>query len=421
MKNAAFRNNILALAVAWLIAPPSIVAQHCPSDAALLADSRRYPEVATRQEAIADFTRRWIADYRQGVRPRTVVTIPVVFHVVWREETENIPDAQLLSQLEVLNEDFRGLNDQSIVPGLFQDLIADVEIEFCLARRTPSGEPTDGVTRTQTTVPNVATTLVDGSPAIHYTDNGGRDAWDPESYLNIWIGRRQFFLGSAAFPAQGLAFPGEDGIVIDPRYVGAGGFTNPPYHLGHTLTHEVGHYFNLFHLWGPGGAGECTSDEVADTPQQSRDYQGECPDWPQASCATLDMFMNFMNFSDDACLAMFTAGQKLRMLAALNGPRSGLLASDGCLPPLATEAPGTPALSISPVPARGGVWVETAGADHYPLELSVWDVTGRLRARLTCHGPQRQFFDLGHLPPGAYWIRAVNRSDIRPKLIILVA
>ncbi|MEO1262887.1 MAG: M43 family zinc metalloprotease [Bacteroidota bacterium] len=261
----------------------------------------------------------WINENREPSQYRTVLKIPVVVHIIYNSPAENISDEQIISQIEVLNRDFRAMNDDlGNVPAFFQPLIADVEMEFYLAPEDPDGNATTGVTRTFTN--NFVG--IGGTSSIHYTAQGGQDAWNPERYLNIWVAKFAGGIGGiSSFPGIGPA--AEDGIEINYEQFGTIN-VEPPFHLGRTLTHEIGHYFNLEHPWGPELNDCCADDFVDDTPETCETYIGECPTHPVVSCSMPDMFMNFMFYSNDACLNMFTQGQKTRMLATLNTMRPGL-------------------------------------------------------------------------------------------------
>ncbi|WP_165864922.1 T9SS-dependent choice-of-anchor J family protein [Rufibacter latericius] len=253
-----------------------------------------------------------------------VVTIPVVVHVVYNTDAQNISDAQIKSQIAVLNKDFRRLNtDTDKTPNAFKGVAADAEIEFCLAQRTPDGEPTTGITRTKT---NNTTFKVDD--AMKFAASGGKAAWNTSQYLNIWVVRfaaSESVLGYSQFPNSGS--PTTDGVVIDYRYFGTTGTVSKPFNLGRTTTHEVGHWLNLFHIWGDE---ECGDDQISDTPTQEAENTG-CPVFPSASCNnTSDMFMNFMDYTNDACMNLFTTGQKDVMQKAISTYRPGLLSSPGC-------------------------------------------------------------------------------------------
>lgn len=271
-------------------------------------------------QAIENFTQKWISENQNSLSNRELITISVVVHVLWNQPEQNITDEQIQSQIDILNEDFRALNTEiQDIPNEFKNHLADIEIEFCLAKVDPQGNPTNGITRTFTQAPAIL-----GSQSIHYSSQGGADAWDSEKYLNIWVANGTSIAGFGSFPGEDI--PEEDGVEI--AYENFGNIAvEPPYHLGRTTTHEIGHYFNLCHVWGD----DCEDDKVSDTPISSKSYLGKCPVHPSSSCGTNDMFMNFMYWTDDECMGMFTEGQKMRMLATLNGPRAGLLNSSNCV------------------------------------------------------------------------------------------
>jgi hypothetical protein len=256
-----------------------------------------------------------------------VVTIPVVFHVVYKTAAQNISDTYLLQQLDILNKDFRRLNeDTTDTPEDFAAVAGDAGIEFCLASIDPNGNPTTGIIRYETDVNSWST-----NDDIKFAAEGGADAWPADSYLNFWVGNLgAFLLGYAQFPGGPDV---TDGVVIHYEHVGYND-AGYPYHLGRTATHEVGHWLNLRHIWGDDT--NCAgSDLVADTPNQKVENYG-CPGFPEtdACSATFPgiMFQNYMDYSDDACMNLFTQGQAERMWALFEpgGDRYGLTASEGC-------------------------------------------------------------------------------------------
>jgi hypothetical protein len=276
--------------------------------------------------------------------PRTTpATIPVVIHLLWRDERDLLDEAQLLSQVEVLNEDFRGRNaDRARVPPPFRAEAADAFIEFALARRDPQGRPTSGITRTRT--PH-AEFPYDGSAgaaarldALIKTGAGSAPAWPCEHYLNLWVcPLGGGLLGYAQFPGGD---PATDGVVVRNSAFGRVGNLAADYALGRTCTHEVGHWLDLLHIWGDDGRGCEGSDAVADTPNQGGPNLGR-PVFPALSCGNGpdgDMFMDYMDYVDDDAMMMFTRGQVERMAATLAGPRASLLQSPALQPP--GEAPG---------------------------------------------------------------------------------
>ena len=249
---------------------------------------------------------------------RSLITIPVVVHVVYNNAAENISDAQIYSQIQVLNEDFRRLNNDA---DNTWSQASDIEIEFCLASVDPNGNATNGITRTSTTRTSFGT-----NDQVKFTSSGGKDAWPASDYLNIWVcDISGSILGYAQFPGGS---PSTDGVVNDYQYFGTTGTATAPFNLGRTMTHEVGHYLNLRHIWGDGGCG--VDDLVSDTPA-SDDANYGCA-LGHVSCGTTDMVQNYMDYSDDACMNLFTEGQKSRMRALFSagGFRVSLLSSNGC-------------------------------------------------------------------------------------------
>jgi hypothetical protein len=275
--------------------------------------------------------------FAAGKKTRTIVTIPVVFHVVYNTAAQNISDAQCIAQLNQLNLDFAHLNtDATNTPAAFSGLAANTQIQFCLAVRDPLGNTTTGITHTPTTVTSFST-----NNNIKFASSGGHDAWPRDQYLNIWVcNLGSSLLGYAQFPGGAAA---TDGVVVLYTSVGSMLSPNPgggSYDIGRTATHEVGHWLNMRHIWADdggacSGAGAGTGDLVGDTPDQGDNNYG-CPTYPLLdACQTAApgvMFMNYMDYVDDACMNMFTAGQATRMgaLFAVGGARYPLLNSLGC-------------------------------------------------------------------------------------------
>jgi len=278
------------------------------------------PEFAKTREQIEKDYQNYLLN--ENKTERASFTIPVVVHVVYRINQENISDAQIQSQIDVLNEDFRRLNsDASNTPAVFQGVAADADIEFCLASRDPDGNPTNGITRTQTTVSSFNL-----NDAVKNDNTGGKSPWPRTSYLNIWVCNLSSGLLGYAYPPGSPA--STDGVVVRYQSFGRVGAIQAPFNQGRTATHEVGHWLNLEHIWGD--ENNCTaSDNVADTPNQFSEYTG-CPSYPQSSCGSEDMFMNYMDYTNDGCMNLFTAGQRARMQAVLNVQRLSLKNSLGC-------------------------------------------------------------------------------------------
>ena len=364
----------------------------------------RYPELIEQRRQIQEAQARWLAENGHLLdQQRAVITIPTVVHVVYNGSTQNISESQINSQIAVLNADFRQMNSDfsSVVPAAFQSVAADVEFEFCLAQLDPSGNATTGITRTSTTSSEIG-----NGYDLFYSSSGGQDAWDASKYLNIWVCEIDAgggLLGYATIP--GSAPAAEDGVVIDYKYFGTEGTATAPIDLGRTATHEVGHWFNLEHIWGDGPCG--TDDGVSDTPEAAADYAG-CPSHPQSSCGSDDMFMNFMDYVDDACMAFFTEGQKTRMLAAINGPRSGILGNSGaCGTVGVTKFENELSVSVYPNPVGDGrlrVAVNTEMV--YSAKVRVMDLTGKTHLQRTIE--KFDYLDVSSLNAGIYFVEVMN-------------
>ena len=236
------------------------------------------------------------------------VTVPVVVHVVYGTASQNISDNQIVSQIDVLNLDYRARNtDKAKVPTVWSGLVADANVQFALATIDPSGNPTNGITRTATTASSFST-----DEGVKSAATGGADPWPPDKYLNIWVcNLGGGLLGYAQFPGGPQA---TDGVVILYTAFGTIGTATSPFNLGRTATHEVGHWLDLIHIWGD--RLDCTgTDLVTDTPNQQAPNYGK-PMFPHVSCGNGpngDMFMNYMDYVDDDSMYMFTQGQIVRV------------------------------------------------------------------------------------------------------------
>lgn len=297
--------------------------QEMEKDPQLAATLRRYEYHAVTEAGRVDGT-------QAEVLP-TVITIPVVVHVLYNNAGQNISDQKILEQINSLNRDFSGENtDISKVPAHFAPFVGKAGIRFELAKIDPSGKATKGIVRKQTGIQNFTT-----DDRAKFSGKGGSDAWDSKKYLNIWV-CNLLVLGYATAPGTTAE---KDGVVIDTEVFGMG---SGRFGMGRTATHEVGHWLGLKHIWGDG---YCGDDGVDDTPKQQAANRG-CLTGIKLSCGnttTGDMYMNFMDLVDDPCMVMFSAGQVSRMRGQFlsGGGRASLLTSNGVT--------GTPV--VTPVPA----------------------------------------------------------------------
>lgn len=263
-----------------------------------------------------------------GDKPLATYTIPVVFHIVLTNPAL-VTDAQIAAQLDVLNKDYGGTNaDLSKLPDFFKPLVGHSGIQFCMAQRTPAGEITNGIDRVTTT----KTSFSNSNDGVKHTSTGGADIWNGDKYFNVWVCvLANNLLGYATFPGDGA--PLEQGVAIDYHSLPNGSYTN--YNEGKTLSHETGHYFNLYHIWGDDNGSCDGTDYVDDTPNQG-DATTSCYTGVKLDSCTKTgngiLYENFMDYSFDPCLIMFTKLQVVRMETALTTYRSSLLTSDGCTP-----------------------------------------------------------------------------------------
>lgn len=308
-------------------------------------------------EEATNFTAKRLAFTREATER---LVVPVVVHVVYRRAEENIPDEQVLSQIRVLNEDFQRKNPDAVsTEPMFAHLASDTRIEFRLASRTPDGQATNGITRTYTSRPE----FFMGNNGVKFTSQGGADAWNPTEYLNIWVcNLGGGMLGYAQFPGGPIE---TDGVVINYKNFGLAPGMAAPYDRGRTTTHEVGHWLNLRHIWGDGPCG--VDDFVDDTPMADQATQG-CG-FAHDACGGPVMHQNFMDYTDDACMNLFTHGQANRMRALFQpgGFRRSLLTS----PALNPVEIRRPVVESSNLTENSIVlaWTEWPGATGYLAEF----------------------------------------------------
>jgi hypothetical protein len=379
--------------------------------------------------------------------PRPVITIPVVVHVIHNGENigvgDNISEAQIQSQINVLNQDFRRLNSGVLFsPAPFRGTSDDPLIQFCLAQQKPNGSPTNGIMRYLK--PSEQDYIDSNTPTIYRCLNKftieafkTNTIWNRDKYLNIWVSDLRE-LGNCAMPAPTLGYaqfpglPGQfptqfpqeqytDGVWVNKIAFGTIGNLNLDFNLGKTTTHEVGHWLNLKHIWGD--ENQCAQDDdVIDTPKQTTKSEG-CITFPFTdSCSTLFpgiMFMNFMDYSDDNCLSVFTYGQAVRMDAALYNQRNGLLTSNGCTPSIMSidENNFDKGIKVYPNPFSNLITIET----NEPIfKIEIYNLLGQMVKSKIIDSPIDNLvnIDLSELVLGNYMAKIYFDNSVKSVKII---
>ena len=379
------------------------------------------PTLASSIEKVEFFTRQYtnannsLSRTLQG----NVIKIPVVVHILYHYPTENISDDRVMQQIQALNQAFRRKNaDTTNTPARFAGIAADCEIEFQLAISDPQKRNTTGIIRKYTPIKEWK-----ADDKVKFSSEMGDDAWDSKSYLNIWVCNLDKVAGYASLPGGPLE---KDGIVIGFPVFGLG--TVPGFDKARTAVHEAGHWLGLHHIWGDD---YCGDDGVNDTPQQAV-YNSGCPSGIRITCSNGpygDMYMNYMDFTNDACMNMFTLGQaqKMHALFAVGGARHEITNSWGLNSPLIVQAP---------LPDNSPQWLHpqlfpNPAATQITLDLSydvrwignvitIMNMQGQVMIQLTISS-KLQTINVSQLPAGAYLLtgRKIDGEVIKQKFIKL--
>lgn len=350
-----------------------------------------------------------------------VYTIPVVVHVVYSTPTQDIDEEFINSQIEVLNEDYRRLNDDADeTPAAFEGVAADAQIEFCLAQQDPDGVLSSGIVRVETDINSwslfVTPATENYADNVKFTNKGGDDAWPKADYLNIWVCNLTGGVLGYATPPGGAS--AKDGVVIGYKYFGNGS-PGGVYNKGRTATHEVGHWLGLNHIWGDddfAAEPQCGgSDGIADTPNQEDATYG-APSWPLLDdCSPSSpgiQFMNYMDYVDDGSMNMFSEDQVADMRNVLEDDRVTILSSPGCIPGGVDVNEVLKSqliqLSIYPNPSNGEFVFEMKNFVHNDLTIEVYNLTGQLidKIQIVNNGDQHIVFDASALSAGDYLVKA---------------
>ena len=371
-------------------------------------------------------------------RDNEVYTIPVVVHIVWQEEEQNLSDLQIKNVIEVLNEDYRRLNaDADMIRSEFVDVVGDPLVEFELA----------GIERQQTEA-TFELDLFGGSlpDNVKQSEEGGSDAWDPEKFMNIWVCNIEggSLLGYAYPPADLEHWPEDatapspelDGVVIHYEvfrregtyttsgFLGLDDVTVPV--RGRTVTHEVGHYLGLRHIWGDGllsviGIPDCDADDgVEDTPQQGLNSQFQC-DPALNTCGDgaddlPDMFENFMDYASEDCMNSFTEGQIAIIRSVLENERSGLISEVTSTEDSFVQK----AFSIYPNPAQDQLFISTSQFRLDEFQIRLVDQQGRILEAVEIDSfDKEQSIDVSAFPAGVYNVLLTSGEDQYVERIII--
>lgn len=424
---------------------------------------------------LKDYSNQLLEDVSQIVSNKNnsraendIYSIPVVFHVVYNNESENLPDSVIYNQLEILNECFRRQNANAIeTRPVFQELVGDSKIEFRLANLDPNGLPSNGITRTSTSIEYFGGLLTYGpgqnSEIIQWvndsllynffrltaTNLGGHDPWDTERYLNIWIGdlrimepefddfEELIYFALATPPVDHVNWPAnvvgqandfEQGVLMhyvnvgnnNPNlfpspYTGFNGVTN----TGKMLVHEVGHYLGLRHIWGDGN---CNFDDyIDDTPNSFAESAWDC-NFNANSCLDniLDddlpnMVENYMDYSSGDCQNSFTVGQNELMRAVLEEYRPMVFES---IPASISNLNANSSIKYYPNPSSGKLFIDFESIQN-EINISIQNSLGQIafKKELRFVNSAELEFDL---PNGIYFLRIDfnNGHETIDKLLI---
>ncbi|HSD14238.1 MAG TPA: T9SS type A sorting domain-containing protein [Flavobacterium sp.] len=388
----------------------------------------QYPNRATSEEF-----ENWLAPKieeakrnRENSTSKVVISVPVVIHIISNGDAigtnENISNAQALSQITVLNQDFRKMFG---TPGYNTNPVgADIEIEFCLAQRKPDGTATTGidrVTRTSAAYNTYSATETMKAATI----------WDSTQYFNIWTvfftnnSSQEMYgtLGYAQFPStSGLTGlnsdegPGTtDGLVVDYRAFGSSAIAAGPYYtgydLGRTATHEIGHCFGLLHIWGDAA---CGTDYCADTPV-AHDANFGCPTVTNCSSTGNEMVQNYMDYTDDSCMNIFTINQKDRITAVMNNSlrRASLKTSNACTAPLsAQEFDLLNSVQLYPNPTNEIINIALSNSE-LPDNFVIFNSLGQTIKDVKVASELDLAVNMSQYQAGVYFIRIAKDGSVR--------
>ncbi len=390
--------------------------------------------IANFEDAIAPHIAAYLQSINGNNSPEAVYNIPTIVHVIHNSNENvgsgrNISNTRIQEQIQILNDDFRRTNaDKTNTPSGFVGVAADCEINFCLITKYPSGHPMAGQTLSERGVDRVSTSAISGisNTTSGYStttiDNTIKPAtsWNPNEVMNIWVCQLQSgLLGYATFPNSGAA--NKDGTVMGYQYFG---LTGGVYGLGRTTTHEVGHWLGCYHIWGDDNGACSGSDQVSDTPNQAN-ATGGCPSGVRTdACATSSpgyMYQNYMDYSYDACMNLFTAGQKARMQSVmatqtrrstLNGFSASLCAATGI-----DDLTNIDGISIYPNPTKNIINITSASIKN--SEVAIFNMLGEMVYQNNSSTKNTITVDLSNQPNGVYFVKVKTNDKVSTRKIML--
>lgn len=391
--------------------------------------------IANFEDAITPHIAAYLQSINENNNPEAVYNIPTIVHIIHNADENvgsgrNISNLKVQQQITILNNDFRRTNaDKVNTPAAFATKAADCQINFCLITKYPSGHPQAGQNLPEAGVDRVSTASISGvnntssGYSMSTIDNTIKPAtsWNPNEVMNIWVCQLQSgLLGYATFP--GTVAANKDGTVMGYQFFG--NTTSSPYHLGRTTTHEVGHWLGLYHIWGDDN-GACTgSDLCSDTPNQA-DATGGCPSGVKTdACATTSpgyMYQNYMDYSNDACMNLFTADQKARMQSVmasqsrrstLNGFSATLCAATGIDDVLMNDG-----FAIYPNPAKNFFTLNLISTQN--TEVVIFNMVGELIYQNNNPAKNIITVDMNSQPNGVYFVKVKTNDKVVTKKVML--
>jgi hypothetical protein len=387
----------------------------CGSSEYLQRSLQKNPSLQSYQQHIEKFIQSRLLTHSvisANARPASPVTIkiPVVVHIVYHLTEENIPDEAINNQVRALNRDYRRMNaDTSNTPGCFKSVAADCNIEFELAKVDPNGRTTTGIERVYSPVAKWI-----GDDKMKYKKSYGANGWDADSYLNIWVCSMNDLLGYASIMGEAKEL---DGVVVN--YTVFNDFNDGgAYNSGRTAVHEIGHWLGLKHIWGDA---DCGDDGVGDTPRQST-YTSGCPGGTRSSCGNAphgDMYMNFMDYTNDPCMNLFTKGQSDRMRALFDdkGFRSSILNSKALGEPysqailLPDSIPAVKRIQVYPNPVKNELILDIKEQEKWiGKEIVITNFSGQVLFHYTITAKKSKINTSG-LSQGIYFIQGNDNND----------